>query len=146
MYGFMLRMLYTFVTTPLVILMVQLSRTLFTVHRPLYASCKFSRLLVLYQNLVVDFVFVLNKFTIFISIILFIASCFHILIRFQLALNVRFMMASCPNTNCIGVACVLVWTIDHITKMTAERILLQGSSRSSLEVLTWNVRRMLLII
>ena len=77
---------------------------------------------------------------------LWIAACFRCLINCQLASNVKFMIASRPNTSCIGVACMVVWTVDRIAKITADRIPFHGSSSSSWDLFTWNVRRILLIV
>ena len=135
------------VTTPFMILMVLLLCTLFIVQGPLYASwpnlvdCWFltrTWSLTLYSRW--------TRFLFSLALFLFIASCFYILIKCQLASNVKSMMASRPNTNCIGVACVVVWIVDRIAKMTADRIPLQGPSKSNSKLLTWNVRRILLVV
>ena len=61
---------------------------------------------------------------IFLALLWLIKCCLRFLIRCQLASNVKFVIASHPNTNCIGVACVVVWTVDCIVRMTTELILL----------------------
>ena len=103
----MLRILYTLMTSDLVILTVLLSCTLFTVQGPLYMSwpnlvdCWFLTK-TCSLSLYLCWVHLLFYFTLF----LFIASCFCILFRCQSAWNTMFMMTSCPNTNWLHWRCL----------------------------------------
>ena len=77
---------------------------------------------------------------------LWIAACFCCLINCQFSLNVKFIIASRPNTSCIDMVCMVVWTVERIVKMTTDRISFHRSLSSSWDLFTQNVRRILLIV
>ena len=125
------------VIAPFWILTVPLLRTSKIFQGSLCVLVKLSWLFVFNKHSVVEFIFVNYSFLFLVPLFLWIAASFCFLTNFQFASNVKFIITSRPNTSCIGMACMVVWTVDCIAKMIADRIPFQGSSGFSLELLTW---------